>query len=139
MSVRVSTSPGGCLVGLGILAFAAVMTTIIVTVGIWPGEAKLVAPILCPDDRPDPFVVADSHQVSPGETSYNFTLYCMGPRGEHTDVGFFRPMLLLTVLHAVIVATLITLVTVVIVVRHRRRDGPTPTAPAEPAGGPVTT
>ena len=83
MSVRVSTSPVGCLVGLGILAFTAIMTTVIVTVGIWPGEAKLVAPILCPDDRPDPFVVADSHQVSPVETSSTCTLYSMGPRGDH--------------------------------------------------------
>ena len=138
MSVRVSTSPVGCLVGLGILAFTAIMTTVIVTVGIWPGEAKLVAPILCPDDRPDPFVVADSHQVSPGETSYNFTLYCMGPRGEHTDVGFSRPLLLPPVLHAVIAPALIALVTVAIVARPRRRDRPPSDTPADPTAGPIS-
>ena len=33
------------------------------------------------------FVVADTTQVQPGETTTNFTLYCMCERGDVTDVG----------------------------------------------------
>ncbi|MDY7101765.1 MAG: hypothetical protein S0880_11310 [Actinomycetota bacterium] len=94
----------GCVGGAalaGIVAFCAVMLTVIVTIGIWPGELKLTAPLLCSDTQPDAFVVADTYSIRPGETTTNFTMYCMGPRGDTTDVGFLRPAALLTAVHAV--------------------------------------
>ncbi len=102
---------------LGALGFVAFMTTVLLTVTVRPGEAKLTAPLFCGDDTPDPFVVVDSHSVQPGETSYNFSLYCMGPRGQTEEVGFLRPSLVLTAGHA----TLIALLVAVVLIAARRR------------------
>jgi hypothetical protein len=123
---------GGCLIGLGVLAFAAVMTTVILAIGIWPGEAKLVAPLLCPDDQPDAFVVSDTYSVQPGETSTTFTLYCMGERGQHTEVGFFVPFMLLTVLHAAIYVALVLLLVGRGALRRRGQVGEPPQPPPPP-------
>jgi hypothetical protein len=133
----------GCVVGpvvlLAVLAFTATMVTVIVAVGIWPGEAKLTAPILCPEDRPDAYVVADTYQVQPGETSTTFTMYCLGPRGETTDVGFFRPMALLTAFHALLLVGLGLLFTAPRLLRRRRsRPGGPPTGSSAPDDVPVT-
>jgi len=126
MTSPIGTSTGptvskrGCLAAgaaLGVLAFAAFMTTIIVTIGIWPGEAKLTAPLYCSSDMPDAYVVVDSYSVQPGETSYNFSLYCMGPKGEIDEIGFFWPCVVLTLGHA----ALIVLVVGFFVVRRRTR------------------
>lgn len=131
---RPRASRAGCLVGLGGLAFAAVMTTVIVTIGIWPGEAKLVAPLLCPDDQPDAFVVADTYSVRPGETTTNFTLYCMGDQGQHTDLGFFAPFALLTVLHGLLWLVLFVVLGARGAARLRRARTPgAPGAPPPPA------
>jgi hypothetical protein len=123
----------GCLVGLGVLAFAAVMTTIILAVGIWPGEAKLVAPLLCPDGQPDAFVVTDTYSVRPGETSTTFTLYCMGPRGDTTELGFFVPFLLLTLLHGAIIVGLVLLLVGRGAAKRRRQGGEVALEPPPPA------
>ncbi|HUG86340.1 MAG TPA: hypothetical protein VMM13_17370 [Euzebya sp.] len=108
-SDRTST-PGqalGALIGLLLgLAFVTSMVTILVTIAIWPGEAVLTAPLLCPDSQPDAFVVADTVSVQPGETSTNFTLYCVGPRGDFTDTGFLRPFLLLMGGHGIVMVIL---------------------------------
>lgn len=139
-----SMSPGvrralGCtgpVVLLAVLAFAAVMTTVIVAVGIWPGEAKLTAPIFCPDDRADAFVVADTYSVRPGETSTTFTMYCVGPRGETTDVGFFGPMAVLTGFHAAIIVGLVLVLTALSRLRKRgRADRADAGPPSTPTGG----
>jgi len=109
--------------------FAATMITIIVTIAIWPGEAKLTAPILCPDDRTEAIVVRDETNPRPGETSINYTLYCVGERGEATDVGFFRPFALLVVFHGLIVVLLM----LVLGLRRRGRRSP-PTHEDAPDG-----
>jgi len=116
----------GCLglsVILGILAFAASMTTIILFFAIWPGEAKLTAPLFCPDDKPDAFVVTDTYSAQPGETSTTFTLYCMGARGDVDDVGVGRPFLVLTLGHAVLIVG-VTVLAIQLFIRRKR------TAPA---------
>lgn len=141
MSAPQRPGAGGCLLGLGVLLFAAVMTTVIVTIGIWPGEAKLVAPLLCPDDQPDAFVVSDTYSVQPGETTTNFSLYCMGERGQHTEIGFFVPFVLLTVLHGALILALVAVLGLRGAAR-RRRQGPTdlqappPGPPQDPASPP---
>ena len=89
---------GALLLGLAVMAGAALLLTILTSV-IWPGEAKLTAPLLCPDHRPDAFVVVDSYSSAPGETSYDFSLYCMGDRGDVTEVGYFRPQGVLLLAH----------------------------------------
>lgn len=128
-------SPKGACLSLlmlvGGLAFVATMITVVVAVGIWPGEAKLTAPLFCPDDRPDAFVVSDSYSVHPGETSYEFTLYCMGSRGEVTDVGFFRPLAVLTLGHALLIVAVIAALILVLRARRARRP-PAGTIPEFP-------
>jgi hypothetical protein len=92
---------------VGVLAFVAVMVTTVLTVAIWPGEAKLTAPLFCADDLPEAYVVVDSYSIQPGETSYDFSLYCLGPRGEVEDVGFLRPCAVLTLGHAGLIVGLV--------------------------------
>jgi hypothetical protein len=100
------TSGKGCVfvvVTLGALLVAAIIVTSIVTMAIWPGEAKLTAPLFCPDDKPDTYVVVDTYSYRPGETSYNYSLYCVGPRGEVQDVGWLKPAGVLTAAHSAII------------------------------------
>ncbi|HEX5947146.1 MAG TPA: hypothetical protein VFY82_12745 [Acidimicrobiales bacterium] len=80
----------------GLLAwFVASIVTASLVMVIWPGSFKLFAPVLCPDDQPDAYVVSYSMQTSDG-TSTNFTLFCMGDAGQFTEVGSWIPLCLLT-------------------------------------------
>ncbi|MGW4245186.1 hypothetical protein, partial [Nocardia sp. NPDC004722] len=72
---------------------AGLLTTVI-PVAIWPGEAKLTAPLFCSPPYTEPMVVSDTFHDSEG-TSTNYTLYCVGSRGDLTDEGFALPMLVL--------------------------------------------
>jgi hypothetical protein len=110
------------LAAAGVLLFFSVMTTVAVTGAIWPGEAKLTAPLFCDDGKPDAFVVVDRSNPAPGETTYNFSLYCMGARGETQEIGWFRPSAVLTVGHAVLYVALVG--GLVLLVRRRTRRRP---------------
>lgn len=76
----------------GLMGFLVLMGTL-----IYPGAMKWTAASVCPADKPDTVVVRDTYQTEPGETSTNFTLYCLGPRGEIEDAGFGKPVGLLIV------------------------------------------
>jgi hypothetical protein len=78
---------------LGIVLFGlAVAAIIVVSVGIavWPGSMKLTAPVLCPSEQPDPFVVRTTTTDADG-TSTSFSLFCMGERGDFSEVGTWEP------------------------------------------------
>ena len=47
-------------------------------------------------------MVSDTYSDSRG-TSTNFTMHCAGERGDDTDVGWMRPMLLSAAIHTAIV------------------------------------
>lgn len=99
--------------GLVIAAISVMLTALplaLVLAVIWPGVLTLFSPLLCSSDLPDAFVVVDTFQVRPGETDFVFTMYCVGPTGAVDDVGWFRPMALLTVTVAVIVFVITTIV-----------------------------
>jgi hypothetical protein len=96
---------GGLAVMFGAL-FIGVMLTCIVSIAIWPGEAKLLEPLLCTDARPDAVVVYDTYNVRPGETVTNFSLYCMGPRGDVTDHGWAKVFFLLSGFHTLLALAL---------------------------------
>jgi hypothetical protein len=108
---------------IGILAFVSLMLTILLALAIWPGEAKLTAPLFCDDAHPDAFVVSDTQSYRPGETSTNFTLYCVGPSGEAVNAGWMGPFMALWAAHALVI---IGLLIVLVVVRRLRRRGPRP-------------
>jgi hypothetical protein len=117
---------------VGVLLFMAVMTTVTLTIGIWPGEMKLTAPLLCQDSMPDAFVVSDTYSSRPGETSTNYTMYCMSERGDVEDVGWFRPLVILTLAHgALILALLLGAAVLVKLLNGLNRRS------AGPPGGPV--
>jgi hypothetical protein len=118
----------------GIIAVSA----FIVLMGalIFPGAMKWTGSYVCPDDRPDTIVVRDTYQTQPGESSTNFTLYCLGPRGEFTDAGFAKPLFWLTVWFTGAMIVLTTLLRIWVRIRSGRADAGLPTAaePAEPDG-----
>lgn len=128
-------SPGAATgVSLGAVLFAAFPISLIV-MAIWPGSFALFAPLLCSADVPDAFVVVDSYQVRPGETAFNFTMYCVGPTGRFDEIGFFRPM---AFLYTAVVVVL-TVVIGVLVWRMRRRSNTTwpPGTPGGQDAGPI--
>lgn len=82
--------------------------SIVIPVALWPGEAKLTAPLFCEPPHTEPMIVSDTWHDSEG-TSTNYTLYCVGDRGTLTDEGFALPMLVLLTAHVLIVAALVLL------------------------------
>ncbi|MFC9659793.1 hypothetical protein ACFVJ5_06105 [Nocardia sp. NPDC127606] len=103
------------------LACAAAFLTILIAVAIWPGEAKLTAPLFCSSPATEPVVVSDTFHDSEG-TSTNFTLYCVSDRGILTDEGFALPVLALFVAHLLILIALF-LLAALIGRRTERSDG----------------
>ncbi|HYF45483.1 MAG TPA: hypothetical protein VD926_04685 [Acidimicrobiales bacterium] len=73
---------GPLLLGL----FLGVMTMV-----AYPSSLKVGA-FLCPEDKPDAFVVRYSVSTSDG-TGTNWTLYCMSERGETEEIGTWLPLL----------------------------------------------
>ncbi|MFF0494454.1 hypothetical protein ACFYTQ_36020 [Nocardia sp. NPDC004068] len=98
------------------LVFGIAMFTLLLSV-IWPAEAEFTAPLFCSPPYHDPMVVSDTFHDSEG-TSTNFTLYCVGPRGEFTDEGFLLPWLTLVAAHTTVAALIVLLVTAL----RRRTD-----------------
>ncbi|MFI2230447.1 hypothetical protein [Nocardia testacea] len=82
--------------------------SIVVPVAIWPGEAKLTAPLFCSAPATEPMVVSDTFHDSEG-TYTNYTLYCVGDHGILTNEGFALPMLVILTAHIVIVTSLVLL------------------------------
>ncbi|MFI6169741.1 hypothetical protein ACIBCN_23380 [Nocardia sp. NPDC051052] len=104
-----------------ILAGTAILGCVL-PIAIWPGEAKLTAPLFCDAPYIEPIVVSDTFHDSEGQST-NYSMYCVGDRGQYTEVGFLRPWLALWALHS---AAVIVLVIVARAWRWR------PTRPAEP-------
>lgn len=115
----------GNIVGsLFLIVIGGLLVSCVLTIAIWPGEVKLVAPLFCTDAQPDPFVVADTYSPQPGETVTNFSLYCMGPRGDSTDHGFMVPFLMISVVNGVILMTLFVILGKLGSRAARRSTGP---------------
>jgi hypothetical protein len=128
-------------VALLVLGVAAV-TVVSVGIAIWPGSMKLTAPVLCPAEQPDPFVVRTTTSDSEG-TSTSFSLFCMGDRGDFTEVGTWEPYGLLFLYTWAAFVALALLIIARVRWRRRRRAGatpaaPDPAAPLEAGPGPVS-
>lgn len=109
---------------VGLLLFVSVMATVAVAGAIWPGEARLTAPLFCEKDKPDAFVVVDRSNPTPGETTYNFSLYCMGSRGQTQEIGWLRPSVVLIAGHAMLILALVGAVVLVLHSLPGRRPRP---------------
>ena len=75
---RPQPGPVGTVFGLlGVFAFVGIIGSCAITIGIWPGELKLLAPIFCSDAQPDAFVVAVTQRVC-SLNSDSFVRYSSG-------------------------------------------------------------
>lgn len=126
------------VVVLLILAVTAI-TVSSVGMAIWPGAMKLTAPVLCPSEQPDPFVVRTTTTTSDG-TSTSFSLFCMGERGDFSEVGTWEPLALLFLYTWGALVALTLLLVLRIGWRRRRRSralgAPDSTPPLE--AGPIS-
>ncbi|QIS03893.1 hypothetical protein F5X71_17600 [Nocardia brasiliensis] len=84
-----------------VLAGTAILGCVL-PIAIWPGEAKLTAPLFCAEPYNEPIVVSDTYHDAEGQST-NYSLYCVGDRGQYTEVGFLRPWLALWGLHGALV------------------------------------
>lgn len=105
---------------LGVV-FTSAMVTLLMAIAIWPGEAKLTAGVLCPTGRTDVFVVTDTVQASEGGTATDYTMYCVGPRGEATEIHFLEPFAVLWAAHAVLLGLAVLAWSLLSPRRRRRR------------------
>lgn len=96
-----------------------------------PGLLKVTAPVLCPDAQPDAHVVEYDGEGAGGTgSSTNVTLICMGPDGDITEVGSWRPLGLYLALWWVVLQVLA--LPFLVAGARRRRRGPTgPRGPRE--------
>jgi hypothetical protein len=110
----------GCLFGsLGLVfAFGMLAALVAALMAIWPGSLKWTSRFVCPNGYDDTFIVRDTYNVQPGETSTTFTMYCMSPRGEVHDAGIFTPMVYQFA--ALAVALVLVVGLVLLVLRARR-------------------
>ena len=124
-------------VALLVLGVAAI-TVSSVGIAIWPGAMKLTAPVLCPSEQPDPFVVRTTTTDSEG-TSTSFSLFCMGERGDFSEAGSWKPLGLLFLYTWAALVALTLLLVGRRSWRRRRLDrltAPEPTPPLE--AGPIS-
>lgn len=114
------------LVLVGTVLVAMFVATMLMV--IYPGSFKLTAPLLCPDDRPDAFVVRYNVQTDDG-TGTNFTMFCMDDRGQFVEVGTWEPLLYLFLFIAAGMVAAVLLMGVLGAVRRIGSGGAEPTGP----------
>lgn len=73
---------------------------------IWLGQAVYLAPLLCEEPTSEGIVVSDTYATGDG-TSTNFTLHCVGDRGQTIDAGWLRPFLLIWSVYLLVVAIVV--------------------------------
>jgi hypothetical protein len=81
-----------------------------------------VAAYLCPDDKPDSFVVSYTTS-SGGESGTSFTLFCMSERGEVYELGTWRPMLVIMGITIAVAYGIVLLFVIWGLIRRLRRGG----------------
>jgi hypothetical protein len=123
------------LVVVGSLEVTAIVVCSLL-IAIYPGSLKWTAPVLCPADQPDAFVVRYHTQTSDG-TGTNFTLFCMDGRGHVTEAGSWRPLgVLLAGVSAVLLGAALLLTVLAAVRRAGRAREPSPGGFGGPGGPP---
>ena len=98
-------------------AFIGMMTTV-----IYPKSME-VAAFLCPEDKPDTFIVSYTSATSDGGTGTSFTVFCMSERGEVREIGTWRPMLVVIAITCAVLYALVLLLLLRRLVRRITRGG----------------
>lgn len=124
---------GRILIGQAVLLVLVVSLPWLV-VGPVPGILRLTAPVLCPADQPDARIVEYSTDVGDG-TGTSWTLVCIGPAGDVTEVGSWTPLAVVFG-GLLLAAEAVVLPLQLVGAARRRRRGPQP--PGSPAPTPST-
>jgi hypothetical protein len=122
----------GCLKGILLLVipfFVALFLAVMLMV-IYPNSLKAAA-FMCPDDRPDTFVVRYDVATSDG-TGTNWTLMCMSEQGEIYEVGTWKPLLVLLGIVSAVVYGFVLLLVLLRLVRGIDSDLDSPDAGLPP-------
>ncbi|MDV7351921.1 hypothetical protein R4282_02670 [Rhodococcus oxybenzonivorans] len=93
--------------GIGITVSVGFLT--LISSLIWPGQAVYLAPVFCEQPGHDAVVVSDTYSTGDGRST-NFTLYCVGERGQTTDKGWLQPFLLMWAAYLVVVTVVVSVV-----------------------------
>ena len=94
-----------------VIVFGAGFLTLTSSV-IWPGQALYLAPVFCEQPTAEAVIVSDTYASGDG-TSTDFTLYCIGDRGQTIDEGWLRPFLMLWGCYAVAIVVLVVVVAII--------------------------
>ena len=95
-----------------------------------PGVLKATAPVLCPAEQDDAWIVEYYTDTGNG-VGTSWTLVCMGPDGDITEVGSWKP--LAVVFGALLLgAEALVLPLQLLGILRRRRRGPSPPGPSRP-------
>lgn len=101
-----------------------------IVLGKVPGLYEATGPLLCPSAQPDALVVEYYEDIG-NAVGTSHTLLCMGPDGDITEVGSWKPLGIVTGAVFLAMEGLVLPVQIVGLVRRRRRGGedPPPRAP----------
>ena len=97
-------------------AFIGLMVSV-----IYPTSMN-VASFLCPEDKPDTYVVSYTTTTSDG-TGTSFTLYCMSERGEVYELGTWQPMLVIILITVGVTYGILLLFVIWGLIKRIRRGG----------------
>lgn len=109
------------LLGQAVIALLALVLMFVV-LSPWPGAMKLTGGLLCPDGQPEAVVVEAYQQRHGSGTATRASLFCMGPRGDVTEVGSWIPLGVLLLLTWLALQALVLPLLVLSAVRRRRRS-----------------
>jgi len=120
------------LIGQAVIVLLAVSLPWIV-LSPFPGALKATAPLLCPDDQPDARIV-EYHTDTGDGTGTSWTLVCLGPAGDLSEVGTWRPVAVFLGAWLLALEALVLPAQLLGLVRRRRRHRRGPTGPSGPSG-----
>jgi hypothetical protein len=116
---------GRFLIGQGVLALILIALFAIV-LGKVPGVYKATAPVLCPSAQPDALVVEYYEDIG-NAVGTSHTLLCIGPDGDITEVGSWKPLGLVTGTIWLGMEALVLPLQIRGIIRRRRNGGEDPT------------
>jgi hypothetical protein len=109
------------LIGQGVLLLVLIALFAIV-LGKVPGVYKATAPLLCPSSQPDALVVEYYEDIG-NAVGTSHTLLCIGPDGDITEVGSWKPLGIVTGVVWLAMEALVLPIQIVGIIRRRRRGG----------------
>jgi hypothetical protein len=98
-----------------------------------PAIYEVTAPVLCPSTQPDALVV-EYHETFGDTVGTSHTLLCIGPDGDVTEVGSWKPLALTSGALWLALEAVVLPIQVLGIIRRRRRPEAPPPPPFQPPG-----